>query len=136
MQLACDDRTWDKLPFSFLLDCLGKLKPRYYSIATSPTVSPLQPAITLAITRKTSDPDAQFSRFYGVASNHLLAVSRNFDQQPITDGPNYGVNDNKVLVQIGRSTFKLPRNPLRPIIMIAPGTGIAPSELLSKNGHQ
>ncbi|GFF24925.1 NADPH--cytochrome P450 reductase [Aspergillus udagawae] len=126
MQLACDDRTWDKLPFSFLLDCLGKLKPRYYSIATSPTVSPLQPAITLAITRKTSDPDAQFSRFYGVASNYLLAVSRNLGQQRITDGPNYGVNDNKVLVQIGRSTFKLPRNPLRPIIMIAAGTGIAP----------
>ncbi|GFF34922.1 NADPH--cytochrome P450 reductase [Aspergillus udagawae] len=126
MQLACDDRTWDKLPFSFLLDCLGKLKPRYYSIATSPTVSPLQPAITLAITRKTSDPDAQFSRFYGVASNYLLAVSRNLGQQPITDGPNYGVNDNKVLVQIVRSTFKLPRNPLRPIIMIAAGTGIAP----------
>ncbi|GIC94349.1 NADPH cytochrome P450 oxidoreductase family protein [Aspergillus udagawae] len=126
MQLACDDRTWDKLPFSFLLDCLGKLKPRYYSIATSPTVSPLQPAITLAITRKTSDPDAQFSRFYGVASNYLLAVSRNLGQQPITDGPNYGVNGNKVLVQIVRSTFKLPRNPLRPIIMIAAGTGIAP----------
>jgi NADPH-ferrihemoprotein reductase len=126
MQLACDDRTWDKLPFSFLLDCLGKLKPRYYSIATSPTVSPLQPAITLAITRKTSGPDAQFSRFYGVASNYLLAVSRNLGQQPITDGPNYEVNDNKVLVQIVRSTFKLPRNPLRPIVMIAAGTGIAP----------
>ncbi|KAF7173003.1 hypothetical protein CNMCM5623_005121 [Aspergillus felis] len=134
MHLAGDDRTWDKLPFSFLLDCLGKLKPRYYSIATSPTVSPLQPAITLAITRKTvvrspSDPDAQFSRFYGVASNYLLAVSRNLGpaaQQPITDEPNYGVNDNKVLVQIRRSTFKLPRNHLRPIIMIAAGTGIAP----------
>lgn len=126
MQLACNDRTWDKLPFSFLLDCLGKLKPRYYSIATSPTVSPFQPAITLAITRKTPDLDAQFSRFYGVASNYLLAVSRNLDQQPIADGPDYGVNDNKVLVQIGRSTFKLPRNSLRPIIMIAAGTGIAP----------
>lgn len=136
MQLAAGEVVWTKLPFTFLLECLGKLQPRYYSIASSPSVSPLQPAITLVITTRTSDPtpsdpNTQFSRFYGVASNYLLAVRRRHDgnneekseqQQP----PKYEITNNQVLVQIRRSTFKLPANPQRPIIMIGAGTGIAP----------
>jgi NADPH-ferrihemoprotein reductase len=137
MQLAAGDQVWNQLPFTFLLECLGKLQPRYYSIASSPSVSPFQPAITLAITRKALDASScgahLRSHFHGVASNYLLAVKRsqksngNSDsQQPLDEGPDYGSIDNQVLIQIRRSTFKLPANPQRPIVMIAAGTGIAP----------
>jgi NADPH-ferrihemoprotein reductase len=143
MQLAAGDQVWNQLPFTFLLECLGKLQPRYYSIASSPSVSPFQPAITLAITRKALDASScgahlqrshlQRSHFHGVASNYLLAVKRsqksngNSDsQQPLDEGPDYGSINNQVLIQIRRSTFKLPANPQRPIVMIAAGTGVAP----------
>jgi NADPH-ferrihemoprotein reductase len=138
MQLAAGDQVWNQLPFTFLLECLGKLQPRYYSIASSPSVSPFQPAITLAITRKALDASScgarlQRSHFHGVASNYLLAVKRcqksngnSNSQQPLYEGPDYGIIDNRVLVQIRRSTFKLPANPQRPIVMIAAGTGVAP----------
>lgn len=136
MQLAAGDQVWNQLPFAFLLEYLGKLQPRYYSIASSPSVSPFQPAITLAITRKALDASAcgahlRLSHFHGVASNYLLAVKRGQrsngnSQQPLDEGPDYGIIDNQVLVQIRRSTFKLPANPQRPIVMIAAGTGVAP----------
>jgi NADPH-ferrihemoprotein reductase len=138
MQLAASDQVWDRLPFTFLLECLGKLQPRYYSIASSPSVSPFRPAITLAITRKalcasSCGPRLQRSHFHGVASNYLLAVKRSQrsngnsnSQQSLDEGPDYGNISNQVLVQIRRSTFKLPANPQRPIVMIAAGTGIAP----------
>lgn len=138
MQLAAGDQVWNQLPFTFLLECLGKLQPRYYSIASSPSVSPFQPAITLAITRKVvgaSRCGARLQRphFHGVASNYLLAVKRSQksnsnsnSQQPLDEGPDYGIINNQVLVQIRRSTFKLPGNPKRPIVMIASGTGVAP----------
>jgi NADPH-ferrihemoprotein reductase len=138
MQLAAGDQVWNQLPFTFLLECLGKLQPRYYSIASSPSVSPFQPAITLAITRKVlgaSRCGARLQRphFHGVASNYLLAVKRSQksngnsnSQQPLDEGPDYGIINNHVLVQIRRSTFKLPGNPKRPIVMIASGTGVAP----------
>ncbi|KAF7115492.1 hypothetical protein CNMCM5793_002450 [Aspergillus hiratsukae] len=131
MQLAAGDKVWNQLPFTFLLECLGKLQPRYYSIASSPSVSPFQPAITLAITRKFLEDPAQSAHFHGVASNYLLAVKRRQEsnsnqQQPLDEGPDYGTTDSQVLVQIRRSTFKLPANPQRPIVMIAAGTGVAP----------
>ncbi|KAJ5885905.1 uncharacterized protein N7473_008579 [Penicillium subrubescens] len=138
MQLASSDQVWNQLPFTFLLECLGKLQPRYYSIASSPSVSPFQPAITLAITRKaffasSCGAHLQRSHFHGVASNYLLAVKRSQNssdnsnsQQPLDEGPDYGIINNQVLVRIRRSTFKLPANPQRPIVMIAAGTGVAP----------
>lgn len=138
MQLAAGDQVWNQLPFTFLLECLGKLQPRYYSIASSPSVSPFQPAITLAITRKalcasSCGAHLQRSHFHGVASNYLLAVKRSQkpngssnSQEPLDEGPDYGIINNQVLVQIRRSTFKLPANPQRPIVMIAAGTGVAP----------
>jgi NADPH-ferrihemoprotein reductase len=138
MQLAAGDQVWNQLPFTFLLECLGKLQPRYYSIASSPSVSPFQPAITLAITRKVLGASRcgaflQRPHFHGVASNYLLAVKRSQksngnsnSQQPLDEGPDYGIINNQVLVQIRRSTFKLPGNPKRPIVMVASGTGVAP----------
>lgn len=138
MQLAAGDQVWNQLPFTFLLECLGKLQPRYYSIASSPSVSPFQPAITLAITRKVLCASAcgahlQRPYFHGVASNYLLAVKRSQksncnsnSMQPLDEGPDYGIINNKVLVQVRRSTFKLPGSPQRPIVMIAAGTGVAP----------
>jgi NADPH-ferrihemoprotein reductase len=71
MQLAGGNAVWDTFPFSLLVEFLGKLQPRYYSIASSPPVSPQQPSIIVAVTSKTFDEDTHFR---GVASNYLLGL--------------------------------------------------------------
>lgn len=118
------DALWDKVPFSLLVETLGKLQPRFYSIASSPSISPNQPAITVSTTSKILGSDC---RFYGVASNYLLAAAKRGHKPDDKEAPRYKLSSSgKVLVQLRRSTFKLPASATRPIIMVGAGTGIAP----------
>jgi NADPH-ferrihemoprotein reductase len=137
LQLAGGNQIWQKLPFTLLVEGLGKLQPRYYSIASSPSLSPHQPAITVSVTSKLLGSFEKDVRFYGVASNYLLAikpghVDKSNEALPMTcndsqhEGPHYENTSGKVFIQLRRSTFKLPPNSQRPIIMIGAGTGVAP----------
>jgi NADPH-ferrihemoprotein reductase len=60
MQVAWGDLVWGSLPFTLLVEFLGKLQPRYYSIASSPSLSPHQPAVRVAIASKIFDKDSRF----------------------------------------------------------------------------
>lgn len=137
MQLAGGEAVWTTLPFSLFVECLGKLQPRYYSIASSPSVTPLQPEITVSVTSKVLESSTPGAKLLGVASNYLLAVKSDRDTNEgevagmkgaayHLDGPRSKLSGGKVLVHLRRSTFKLPANSQRPIIMVASGTGIAP----------
>lgn len=145
MELAGGDDTWSKVPFSLFVECIGKLQPRYYSIASSPSVAPQRTAITVSITNKLINADEPARHLQGVASNYLLAMKHGLERKTEKDvthpsGLNYltynitgprplaisSKPEHKVLVHLRRSTFKLPPNPKRPIILIAAGTGIAP----------
>jgi NADPH-ferrihemoprotein reductase len=145
MEMAGGDATWSKVPFSLLVECVGKLQPRYYSIASSPSVAPQRTAITVSITNKLISAEDPESHLQGVASNYLLAMKHDLssttEEAPNPSGLNhltYSLTgprphthpsqpaQHKVLVHLRRSTFKLPPNPKRPIILIAAGTGIAP----------
>lgn len=121
------DALWDQVPFSLLVETLGKLQPRFYSIASSPSVSPNQPAITVSTTVKIIDANC---RFYGLASHYLLAATQRGHEQRAMGkeaAPRYQLSSGgKILVQLRRSTFKLPASTTRPIIMVGAGTGIAP----------
>ena len=137
LQLAGGSQPWVRLPFTLLVESSGKLQPRYYSIASSPTISPHQPAITVSVTSKVMDASNPEVRFNGVASNFLSAVAqnrrkndetvvRNDDHNVQHNGPEYQKTHGKVLAHLRRSMFKLPPNPQRPIVMIGAGTGVAP----------
>lgn len=91
-----------------LLPLLRKLAPRLYSISSSPRAHAGEVHLTVGIVRYESHGIARG----GVASTFL--ADRAGDQTPIP-----------VFVQPSHG-FNLPADRARPIIMIGPGTGIAP----------
>ena len=90
-----------------LVASLPALRPRLYSIASSPRAAPGQVHLCVAVVR-----DARRGRVRnGVASTFLA------DRAAVA-GP--------VDAYIQTSHFRLPADPAVPVIMIGPGTGIAP----------
>ncbi|KAF1831085.1 NADPH-cytochrome P450 reductase [Decorospora gaudefroyi] len=126
-------QTWDKIPFSFLFETMVKLQPRYYSISSSSLVQKDKIAIT-AIVESIEKPGAPYA-LKGVTTNYLLALKQKQHGAPEPDphGLNYAITGprNKydgihVPVHVRHSNFKLPSDPSKPIIMVGPGTGVAP----------
>lgn len=124
---------WNNIPFSAFIEGLTKLQPRYYSISSSSMVQPKKISIT-AVVESQNIPD-RADPFQGVATNYLLALKekQNGDPNPKPFGLSYDITGprNKydgihVPVHVRHSNFKLPSDPSKPIIMIGPGTGVAP----------
>ena len=99
-----------QLPFNRYLEMLPPLRPRYYSISSSPLRDARHCSITVAVV----DAPARSGRgtFRGVCSGYL-------EHQPEGGLVHAFVKDTK-------SAFRLPDDPAVPIIMIGPGTGLAP----------
>jgi cytochrome P450/NADPH-cytochrome P450 reductase len=97
-------------PFEVFLDLLPPLRPRYYSISSSPLVT----AETCSITVGVLDQPARrgVGTFRGGCSNYLAALS--------TNATLYG------FVRKPTIPFHPPENPHVPMIMVGPGTGVAP----------
>ena len=91
-----------------LVDALRKVAPRLYSIASSPLVADDE----IALTVKLESTEGHHGRRVGVASGQLLERARPGQHLPVYIQPN--------------ERFRLPDDPARPIIMIGPGTGVAP----------
>ncbi|KAJ5641172.1 NADPH--cytochrome P450 reductase [Penicillium lividum] len=117
------------IPFEVLLEGVRSLQPRYYSISSSSLVQKDSLSLTTAVESvKMAQQD-----FKGVASNYLLAIKhmQNGEQptkaeSPYTiTGPRQKYNMS-LPIHIRHSHFKLPRDASRPIVMIGPGTGVAP----------
>ncbi len=86
---------------------LPALRPRLYSIASSPLASPRQVHLCMAVVR-----DNRRGRVRnGVASGFLA-------DRAVAAGP--------IEAYIQTSHFRLPKDPAVPVIMVGPGTGIAP----------
>ncbi len=90
------------------VDQLKRMVPRLYSIASSPLVYPEEIHLTVAVVRyRTNNRDR-----IGVCSTYLA------DRAPL------GVRE--IPVFLAKSHFRLPEDRGRDIIMVGPGTGIAP----------
>ncbi|MDB4142471.1 flavodoxin domain-containing protein [Akkermansiaceae bacterium] len=87
---------------------LRKLPPRLYSIASSPKAHPGEVHLTVAAVRY----DGHGKDRKGVASTFLV------DEAPVGEKVQVYVHSNK--------NFRLPENDDTPVIMVGPGTGIAP----------
>ncbi|AUZ25546.1 NADPH--cytochrome reductase [Bacillus subtilis] len=101
---ACD------MPFERFLELLRPLKPRYYSISSSPRVNPGQASITVGVVR---GPAWSGRGEYRGVSSYYLAERQAGD-------------DIVMFVRTPESRFQLPEDPETPIIMVGPGTGVAP----------
>ncbi|KAJ6099470.1 hypothetical protein N7467_001005 [Penicillium canescens] len=121
------------VPFSLLIEGLNKLQPRYYSISSSSLVQKDKISIT-AVVESVRLPGASHL-VKGVTTNYLLALKQkqNGDPSPDPHGLTYSITGprNKydgihVPVHVRHSNFKLPSDPSKPIIMVGPGTGVAP----------
>jgi cytochrome P450 / NADPH-cytochrome P450 reductase len=99
-----------QLPLGAYLEMLGPLRPRYYSISSSPLRHERRCSITVAVV----DAPARSGRgiFQGVCSSYL-------SRQPEGSVVHAFVKDTK-------SAFRLPADPATPMIMVGPGTGLAP----------
>ena len=91
-----------------LVDCFRALPPRLYSIASSPKAHPDEVHLTVAAVRYESNGKKR----KGVASTYLA------DDAKVGTKVNVYLHKNK--------NFRLPENGDTPIIMVGPGTGIAP----------
>ena len=98
------------LPLHAYLEMLAPLAPRYYSISSSPLRDPRRVSITVAVV----EAPARSGRgtFNGVCSTYLSGQA-----------PGAVVH---AFVKDTKSAFRLPDDPETPIVMVGPGTGLAP----------
>nr|CAG4646861.1 EOG090X027R [Megafenestra aurita]SVE92258.1 EOG090X027R [Megafenestra aurita] len=101
-----------KPPLDLVCELLTRLQSRYYSISSSSKVYPESVHIT-AVLLKYATPTGRVNN--GVATTWLSA------KKPVSDQP-----PPQVPIFIRKSQFRLPARPQTPIIMIGPGTGVAP----------
>lgn len=129
---------WTKVPFSIMIEEIKKIQPRYYSISSSSLVQKNKISIT-AVVEETripgGAPDGAPTVVKGVTTNYLLALKQKQHGDPNPDphgltyaitGPRNKYDGFNVPVHVRHSNFKLPSNPSTPIILVGPGSGVAP----------
>jgi cytochrome P450/NADPH-cytochrome P450 reductase len=99
-----------ELPFNVYLELLPALRPRYYSISSSPLRDASRASITVAVV----DAPARSGRgqYRGICTSYL---------QNLREGDYI-----HAFIQDTHSSFLLPDDPTTPLIMVGPGTGLAP----------
>jgi cytochrome P450/NADPH-cytochrome P450 reductase len=99
-----------ELPFHAYLEMLSLLAPRYYSISSSPSPDSSRCSVTVAVVEGPASSGRGVYR--GICSNYLA-----------------GRRESETVFATVRETkagFRLPDDTAVPIIMIGPGTGLAP----------
>jgi cytochrome P450 / NADPH-cytochrome P450 reductase len=99
-----------ELPFHAYLEMLSLLAPRYYSISSSPSGDPSRCSVTVAVVAGAASSGRGI--YKGICSNYLA-------------GRRAGETIHAT-VRETKAGFRLPDDNAVPIIMIGPGTGLAP----------
>jgi NADPH-ferrihemoprotein reductase len=133
MEAVSGGSPWSTVPFSFILETFNHIVPRYYSISSSSKLYPNTPHITAVVEARSNGDGREV--LYGVTTNYLLALKsrQHGEANPHPHGISYAIGGprNKydgihVPAHTRHSNFKLPSDPRKPIIMVGPGTGVAP----------
>ncbi|MGJ7500323.1 bifunctional cytochrome P450/NADPH--P450 reductase [Variovorax sp. ZT5P49] len=99
-----------ELTFSQFLTMLPPLRPRQYSISSSPRWNGAHATITVAVVDAPALSGQ--SHYHGVASNYLASLQ---------------AGDRMIVaVKPSQAGFHLPADPSTPLVMVCAGTGIAP----------
>ncbi|ETN60137.1 nadph cytochrome P450 [Anopheles darlingi] len=99
-------------PIDHICELLPRLQPRYYSISSSSKIHPTTVHVTAVLVRYETKTGRVNK---GVATTFLSEKH-----------PGEGEEQPRVPIFIRKSQFRLPPKPETPIIMVGPGTGIAP----------
>ncbi|XP_065830614.1 NADPH--cytochrome P450 reductase-like [Oscarella lobularis] len=98
-------------PIDHVLELLPRLQCRYYSISSSPKMYPTRIHVTAVLV----DYQTRIGRHVdGVATAWLAPKKPNENRPP------------RVPIYVRKSNFRLPVRSISPIVMIGPGTGLAP----------
>ncbi|XP_023211645.1 methionine synthase reductase-like, partial [Centruroides sculpturatus] len=113
-------------PVEVVLENLPKLKPRFYSVASSPLLKPDQFNIVFNIT-EIEDGDKNMK---GVCTGWLSKITNHmYNKQSLAHSKVLAGRTDKPLIRIYKKynqRFHLTKDPSVPLIMIGPGSGIAP----------
>ncbi|KAK0539820.1 hypothetical protein OC835_000992 [Tilletia horrida] len=134
---------WD-IPFDRIISAVPRSGPRFYSISSSPKLHPKTIHITAVVLRyQAKNPTRSDAYIHGLATNYLSTVKMIMNKESATGplDPRFGTpmyelsgprgaytRDSavRVPVHVRRSNFRLPTSPKIPVIMVGPGTGVAP----------
>ncbi|KAF9334138.1 NADPH-cytochrome P450 reductase [Podila minutissima] len=126
-----------EIPFDLLIESVPRLQARYYSISSSPKAHPTSIHLT-AVVLDYQPATAPEETVYGLATNYLHVCHAHLNNNalgaslPVYDisGPQGALltadGHVKVPMHVRHSNFKLPRNSAVPVVMVGPGTGVAP----------
>eukprot|EP00752_Nemacystus_decipiens_P004323 g3948.t1 len=97
-----------KVPPERLLELVPRLRPRGFSIASSPLETPSKVHLCMAVVSFRTP----YKRLRtGVCSSWMASLAPGAAEVPLSIRP---------------GTFKLPRSPHHPLVLVGPGTGVAP----------
>src|ERR1700704_1309357 len=105
-----DEHPACELPFHAYLEMLSLLAPRYYSISSSPSGDPQRCSVTVAVVKAPANSGRGI--YKGICSNYLAGRRAGETIQ--------------ATVRETKAGFRLPNEAAVPIIMVGPGTGLAP----------
>lgn len=101
-----------KPPLDVILEMMPRLQCRYYSISSSPKLHRDRIHVTAVLVDWTSRGDRQHK---GVTTSWLKTKRPSNDPETM-----------KVPIFVRHTTFRLPTRPISPVLMVGPGTGLAP----------
>jgi cytochrome P450/NADPH-cytochrome P450 reductase len=99
-----------KLPFNLFVELVPTMRPRYFSISSSPLLSRDEASITVGVVE--GPARSGHGGYRGVASGYLAALDKGAAVECFIRPPSI--------------PFRPPEDPTVPMIMIGAGTGIAP----------
>lgn len=99
-----------EMEFQRFLTLLPPLKPRYYSISSSPKQDAGRLSLTVAVVQ--APARSGIGEYAGIASNYLADLPEGTELSAFIRDPGNG--------------FTLPKDSTVPIVMVGPGTGLAP----------
>lgn len=106
-----------KIPLEHLLELLPQMQPRYYTIASSSIAHPESVHVTLSVINEVLPNGKSWS---GVCSTYMSRLRPGRDL---------------ARVFVRESSFRLPKDLSSPVIMIGPGSGIAPMRAFIQEGR-
>ncbi|CAG8778526.1 6310_t:CDS:2 [Gigaspora margarita] len=128
----------ESIPLDLIIETLPRLQCRYYSISSTSKVTPTSIHITASVLRYQPSKSPE-KTVYGLATNYIHQVHRKLnniahpDTSPyyLYSGPrdkyyDESTNTVKFAIHVRNTNFKLPKNLKVPVVMVGPGTGVAP----------